>query len=239
MAETVSDVVLVTGGNGALGGAMVARLMTDGVRVVALERSKSGELQLEILVENMRREGYELMVSKPTVVTRQIDGQLHEPVELLVIDVADDYIGVVSQLLAVRKGNLTAKEWVEMKKHAAFTHSILLEIPWEGELTLVPEWAGSHHEKLDGTGYHRGLSGERVPIGGQILAMVDIYEALTASDRPYKKSFTREEAIKFLEECGRTNWLNPDLVALFVEKKIFETPLTGKAAIPGSSAKVA
>lgn len=135
--------------------------------------------------------------------------------------------------LSVRKGNLTAKEWVEMKKHVAFTHSILSEIPWENELTLVPEWAGSHHEKLDGTGYHRGLSGERVPIGGQILAMVDIYEALTASDRPYKKSFSRDEAIKFLEECARTNWLNPDLVKLFVEKKIFEIPLTGKAAIPG------
>ena len=141
--------------------------------------------------------------------------------------------------LSVRKGNLTAKEWVEMKKHAAFTHSILLEIPWENELTLVPEWAGSHHEKLDGTGYHRGLSGERVPIGGQILAMVDIYEALTASDRPYKKSFTRDEAIKFLEECGRTNWLNPDLVQLFVDKRIFETVLAGKAAIPGAPAKVA
>jgi GTP-binding protein len=66
-----------------------------------------GELQLAILIETMRREGYEVMVSKPTVVTRQVDGVLHEPLELLVIDVADDYIGVVSQLLAVRKGKMT------------------------------------------------------------------------------------------------------------------------------------
>ncbi len=66
-----------------------------------------GELQLAILIETMRREGYELMVSKPTVVTREIDGELHEPMELLVIDVAEDFIGVVSQLLAVRKGKMT------------------------------------------------------------------------------------------------------------------------------------
>jgi len=66
-----------------------------------------GELQLAILIETMRREGYEVMVSKPTVVTREVDGAVHEPVELLVIDIPDDYIGVVSQLLAVRKGKMT------------------------------------------------------------------------------------------------------------------------------------
>jgi HD-GYP domain-containing protein (c-di-GMP phosphodiesterase class II) len=141
--------------------------------------------------------------------------------------------------LSVRKGNLTAKEWVEMKKHVAFTHQILSEIPWEGELRMVPEMAGSHHEKLDGTGYHRGLAGEKIPIGGQILAMVDIYEALTASDRPYKKQFTRDDAIKFLEECARTNWLNPDVVRLFVDRKLYEVTLPDKARIPGTSAPVA
>jgi GTP-binding protein len=66
-----------------------------------------GEFQLAIIIETMRREGYELMVSKPTVVTREIDGKLHEPVELLVIDIPEDFIGVVSQLLAVRKGKMT------------------------------------------------------------------------------------------------------------------------------------
>jgi GTP-binding protein len=73
----------------------------------ALRVTGRGELQLAIVIETMRREGYEMMVSKPTVVTRRIDGVLHEPVELLVIDVPEDYIGVVSQLLAVRKGKMT------------------------------------------------------------------------------------------------------------------------------------
>jgi GTP-binding protein len=66
-----------------------------------------GEFQLAIIIETMRREGYELMVSKPTVVTREIDGKLHEPIELLVIDIPEDFIGVVSQLLAMRKGKMT------------------------------------------------------------------------------------------------------------------------------------
>ena len=66
-----------------------------------------GEFQLAIVIETMRREGYELQVSKPTVVTREVDGKLHEPVELLVIDVPEDYIGVTSQLLAVRRGKMT------------------------------------------------------------------------------------------------------------------------------------
>ena len=73
----------------------------------ALRVTGRGELQLAIVIETMRREGYEMNVSKPTVVTRRVDGALHEPVELLVIDIPEDYIGVVSQLLAVRKGKMT------------------------------------------------------------------------------------------------------------------------------------
>jgi GTP-binding protein len=73
----------------------------------ALRVTGRGELQLSILIETMRREGYELQVSKPTVVTRDGDGGVHEPVELLLVDIPEDYIGVVSQLLAVRRGKLT------------------------------------------------------------------------------------------------------------------------------------
>jgi HD-GYP domain-containing protein (c-di-GMP phosphodiesterase class II) len=102
---------------------------------------------------------------------------------------------------------------------------------------MVPEMAGSHHEKRDGTGYHRGLSGDQIPLGGQILAMVDIYEALTASDRPYKKQFTKEEALKFLEDSARTNWLNADLVKLFIEGRLFEVSLPEEARIPKSNVK--
>jgi GTP-binding protein len=85
----------------------VSLRIEDGDTPDAFRVTGRGELQLAILIETMRREGYELMVSKPTVVTREIDGATHEPMELLVIDVQDDYIGVVSQLLAVRRGKMT------------------------------------------------------------------------------------------------------------------------------------
>jgi GTP-binding protein len=85
----------------------VSLRITDTEQPDAFQVTGRGEFQLAIIIETMRREGYELMVSKPTVVTREIDGKLHEPIELLVIDVPEDFIGVVSQLLAVRKGKMT------------------------------------------------------------------------------------------------------------------------------------
>jgi GTP-binding protein len=85
----------------------VSLRITDTEQPDSFQVTGRGEFQLAIIIETMRREGYELMVSKPTVVTREIDGRLNEPMELLVIDVPEDFIGVVSQLLAVRKGKMT------------------------------------------------------------------------------------------------------------------------------------
>ena len=85
----------------------------------ALRVTGRGELQLAILIETMRREGYELQVSKPTVVTREIDGVVHEPMELLLVDVPEDYIGVVSQLLAVRRGKMTKMSHAGLGPRAA------------------------------------------------------------------------------------------------------------------------
>jgi len=139
--------------------------------------------------------------------------------------------------LSVRKGNLTASEWVEMKRHVALTHEILSTIPWQGQLRMIPDVAGSHHERRDGTGYHRGLTLDEIPIGGQILAMVDIYEALTASDRPYKKQFTQDEALRFLDDCARTNWLNADIVQLFIQHRLYEIALPDDAKIPRATSE--
>jgi GTP-binding protein len=85
----------------------VSLRITDMEQPDSFQVTGRGEFQLAIIIETMRREGYELMVSKPTVVTREIDGKLHEPLELLLIDIPEDFIGVVSQLLAMRKGKMT------------------------------------------------------------------------------------------------------------------------------------
>jgi HD-GYP domain-containing protein (c-di-GMP phosphodiesterase class II) len=124
--------------------------------------------------------------------------------------------------LAVRRGNLTPKERLEIEEHVVLTHKILASIPWLPEYKLVPEIAGSHHERIDGSGYPDRLKGDDIPIGGQILAMLDIYEALTASDRPYKPPVSREKALQILEAEAKANHLNQHIVRLFIDEGIYK-----------------
>lgn len=124
--------------------------------------------------------------------------------------------------LAVRRGNLTPKERLEIEEHVVLTHKILSSIPWLPEYKMVPEIAGAHHERMNGSGYPNRLKGDEIPIGGQILAMLDIYEALTASDRPYKPPVTREKALAILEAEAKANNLNSHIVRLFVDSGIYK-----------------
>jgi HD-GYP domain-containing protein (c-di-GMP phosphodiesterase class II) len=99
------------------------------------------------------------------------------------IRVLDDY---EFEHLSVRRGNLVSSEWADMKEHAKKTKDFLETIPWLKSIKNVPKIASSHHEKLDGSGYPKGLSGDEITLQMRILSIVDIFEALTASDRPYK-----------------------------------------------------
>ncbi|GMV80816.1 MAG: hypothetical protein AMXMBFR7_20000 [Planctomycetota bacterium] len=127
------------------------------------------------------------------------------------------------EVLSIRRGNLTAAEWEDIKAHVTKSYEILLRIPWPRELSEVPEVAYTHHEKRDGSGYPRALKGDAIHFDGQVLCVADIYDALTASDRPYKKAIPHEIALKILmdEEAGRFKLL-PELVELFFEKRCFE-----------------
>ncbi|MFP4687963.1 MAG: GAF and HD-GYP domain-containing protein, partial [bacterium] len=100
--------------------------------------------------------------------------------------------------LSVQKGNLTGREREIIEGHALASREILEGIEWTDELEIVPGLAGAHHEKINGTGYPLGLSGEEISLGARILAVVDIFEALTAQDRPYKPAKTVEEAQNIL-----------------------------------------
>jgi len=124
--------------------------------------------------------------------------------------------------LAVRRGNLTAEEMEDMRSHVTQSFEILTRIPWPTELLELPEIAYTHHEKLDGSGYPRKLSGSEIHFDGQIMTVADIYDALTASDRPYKQALPHEVAKRILtdEEAGQGK-LNADLVQLFFEKKCY------------------
>lgn len=124
--------------------------------------------------------------------------------------------------LAVRRGNLTSRERKIIEHHIVDTWEILKRIPWPKRLAWVPNVAACHHERMNGVGYPWGLKGLDIPIGGRILAIVDIYEALTASDRPYKPAIPIEKALAILDdECSRGN-ICPKLYGLFKERKIFQ-----------------
>lgn len=117
--------------------------------------------------------------------------------------------------LCIRKGTLNDEEWAEMQSHAALSESYLDQIPWSDELQQIPCIAGAHHEKLDGSGYPKGLAGEEIMPQVRMLTISDIFDALTASDRPYRKAATIDRAVEILNLESGDGKLDPDLVTAF------------------------
>jgi len=123
--------------------------------------------------------------------------------------------------LSIRKGTLTNEERSVINNHAAVTVKMLSQMPFPKKLKNVPQFAGSHHEFLNGTGYPCGLKGDEIPIQARILALADVFEALTASDRPYRNGNTLSEALQILERMVSDNQLDGDIFDLFVKEKIY------------------
>jgi len=124
--------------------------------------------------------------------------------------------------LSVRFGTLTAEEREIINRHVEYTYEILKGIPWPAGLTRVPEIAASHHEKLNGEGYHKGLRESEISLPSRILAIIDIYEALTSPDRPYRKERSKEEALSIIRREVEGGYLDPDIFEIFVKEKVFE-----------------
>ena len=124
--------------------------------------------------------------------------------------------------LSVTRGSLTDSERLEIESHVRHTYQFLKMIPWTKDFKHLPEIAYGHHEKLDGTGYPRGLTSHEIPLQSKIMTIADIYDALTAADRWYKEAVTTEKAIDILAQEVSQGKLDPVLFELFVEKKIYE-----------------
>ena len=124
--------------------------------------------------------------------------------------------------LAIPRGSLTPEEFAEIQSHVTHSWEFLRRIPWTEELERIPEIAASHHEKLDGTGYPRGLKSEEIPLAGKMMAIADIYDALTASDRPYKKAAPHDVALKILHGDVCRGKLDAELMRLFVDERVFD-----------------
>jgi HD-GYP domain-containing protein (c-di-GMP phosphodiesterase class II) len=119
--------------------------------------------------------------------------------------------------LSIRKGSLNKKERQEIESHVLHTYNFVSKIPWPDEYKNIPNITRWHHELLDGSGYPDGLKGEQIPLQSRIMTIADIYDALTAKDRPYKKSIPHSKAIKILKKEAAANKLDKDLVNIFIK----------------------
>jgi len=126
------------------------------------------------------------------------------------------------RLLSLRKGSLSESERVQIESHVVHSYRFLSQIPWTPEIGRIPAIAAGHHEKLDGTGYPNRLSAPDIPVQTRMMTIADIFDALSAADRPYKKAVPVERALHILELAVADGELDPDLFRVFVEARIFD-----------------
>lgn len=175
--------------------------------------------ELELLFEEVRR------ANEPTVLPLESGQRLRSlltrtwrdrrgATKTLLID--DEF-----RMLSIAKGSLSPEERTQIESHVSQTYRFLSSIPWTADLARIPEIAHGHHEKLDGSGYPRRLRAPEIAVPSRILTVCDIYDALTASDRPYKKAVPREGALRILQDEAKTGLLDGWLVETFIAEKIW------------------
>jgi response regulator RpfG family c-di-GMP phosphodiesterase len=125
-------------------------------------------------------------------------------------------------LLKISKGSLSAQERDEIQSHVTHTYRFLSQIPWTSELAGVPDIAWAHHERLNGKGYPRQLKEPDIPVQSKLMAVSDVYDALTAADRPYKAAVSVERSLEILEQEANVNLLDTEVLRIFLEARIYE-----------------
>jgi HD-GYP domain-containing protein (c-di-GMP phosphodiesterase class II) len=125
------------------------------------------------------------------------------------------------QNLTIERGTLTAKEREIINYHIVATISMLESLPYPKHLARVPEFSGGHHEHMDGSGYPRGLTGEQMSVQARAMAIADVFEALTAADRPYKKAMKLSLALNILGRMSEDGKVDPDLFEIFIRDGVY------------------
>ena len=124
--------------------------------------------------------------------------------------------------LSIRSGTLNEGERKEIEDHVRMTQVILDHISFPVYFSKVAEYASMHHERPDGTGYHRGLKGDQIPMQSRIIAIADIFEALTTKERPYREALEYEDVLKILKNMKESNSIDPEIYKLIVDSDIGE-----------------
>ncbi|HWA16500.1 MAG TPA: HD domain-containing phosphohydrolase, partial [Gemmatimonadales bacterium] len=164
-----------------------------------------------------------LASNEPTVLAEGEFAQLQEFAERTYTDLSgtsQPYLSAPEvKLLSIRKGSLDERERAEIESHVSHTFQFLRKIPWTKGLSQVPDIAWGHHEKLDGTGYPRQVRGDAIPLQTRMMTIADIFDALTAQDRPYKRALPITRALDILDAEVKHGQIDRELFRLFVEAK--------------------
>ena len=129
-----------------------------------------------------------------------------------------------ARILSIPRGNLTKEEFKQIQSHVVHTFHFLSQIPWTRELRRIPEIARSHHEKLDGSGYPLGRRSSEIALETRMMTIADIFDALTATDRPYKAAVPVEAALDILGHEAKSGALDPVLLEMFIDSQAVERP---------------
>jgi HD-GYP domain-containing protein (c-di-GMP phosphodiesterase class II) len=124
--------------------------------------------------------------------------------------------------LCIERGTINFEERQKINDHMKVTIQMLESLPFPKNLKRVPEYAGGHHEKMDGTGFPKGLKREQMSWPARMMAIADIFEALTASERPYKPAMKISQALSILQRMRDQNHIDGDLFKLFLEARVWE-----------------
>jgi HD-GYP domain-containing protein (c-di-GMP phosphodiesterase class II) len=123
--------------------------------------------------------------------------------------------------LTIRAGTLTSAERDTINYHIVATIKMLEQLPWPKHLRNVPEYAGGHHERMDGKGYPRGLTRDQMSVQARVMGIADIFEALTARDRPYKQGMKLSQAMSIMHKFRMNGHIDPDLFDVFVREGVY------------------
>lgn len=203
-------------------------LEADAYRLAAL-----GEITLEEAERRARLEQERLMEIQLFLETANIGSEyLDESARMRILALAEEMVSVFGEEsplltddelknLTIERGTLTEEERLIINGHMVDTINMLESLPFPRNLRRVPEYAGGHHERMDGGGYPRGLYAGDMSIPARAMAIADVFEALTAQDRPYKKGKTLSETMRIMGAMKVNNHLDPDLLDLFIRSQVY------------------